>query len=565
VSSLVRNGQRSLRVPAENNRFLCWPVASQSKQLLAGNRAIFSGSILPGWFVNLRTGAREESINAARQYLSEYAPFLAETLSEWESDGGTLVVGGHQPELFHPGVWFKNFLIASLARENHAIGLHVIIDHDVARSDALRIPYRKTDFDRQVAQVEYFQESTSLPMRLDTQARMPWQSTLTQYSHADDWATTIHHVSQALSTCGIDDPILVHRKDLLYKCIAECRDFGQAFSRFRHTIEIENGIRNLEVPMGRLCQASSFGVFTHYCLTHADSLWETYNTCRVQYRERHAIRNQVQPVLELHRSGKCLELPFWIYRSQGETSVERQRLWLLTEDSEMFKLCDSPIEAERSISVVLPRQESGLAEAWAKMEANGICIRPRALMTTLYLRCFVADLFVHGIGGGVYDELTDSIIEGWLGLEAPAYVIGSASLHLHFEDSKRTSNAADRQSNLRELQLIRSVPERFLDLGNDADRALYQEHTQLLASIPEKGQKRQWHEQITMARHRIESAIADRRRAALMRQEALMTRMHQDRIRSSREYAFVLFPERDVVSRLTALSNEAVSGRSTRP
>ncbi len=39
---------------------------------------------------------------------------------------------GHQPQLFHPGVWFKNFLMDRLAQQVHGLAIHVIIDNDCA-------------------------------------------------------------------------------------------------------------------------------------------------------------------------------------------------------------------------------------------------------------------------------------------------------------------------------------------------------------------------------------------------------------------------------------------------
>ena len=44
-------------------------------------------------------------------------------------------------------------------------------------------------------------------------------------------------------------------------------------------------------------------------------------------------------------------------------------------------------------------------------ESEGIRLRPRALTTTMYLRLAMGDLFLHGIGGAKYDQLTDRIIE----------------------------------------------------------------------------------------------------------------------------------------------------------
>ena len=48
-------------------------------------------------------------------------------------------------------------------------------------------------------------------------------------------------------------------------------------------------------------------------------------------------------------------------------------------------------------------------------------LRPRALTLTLFARLCLGDFFIHGIGGGKYDEVTDAIIRDYFGVEPPAY------------------------------------------------------------------------------------------------------------------------------------------------
>ena len=53
--------------------------------------------------------------------------------------------------------------------------------------------------------------------------------------------------------------------------------------------------------------------------------------------------------------------------------------------------------------------------------ARGLRLRTRALTTTLFARLFLADLFVHGIGGAKYDAMTDQICERLFGMKAPSF------------------------------------------------------------------------------------------------------------------------------------------------
>src|SRR4029079_8138752 len=53
---------------------------------------------------------------------------------------GLLFLAGHQPELFHPGVWVKNFALAGLARRQGGVGVNLLVDNDTAKSASLRVP-----------------------------------------------------------------------------------------------------------------------------------------------------------------------------------------------------------------------------------------------------------------------------------------------------------------------------------------------------------------------------------------------------------------------------------------
>ena len=556
-------GQRSLKVPRENNTFLCTPPAGSANRLLRQNKARFQDKALPDWVRSLQALAKSQALQAACNYTSRYSPGHALRSNNARVN---LVVGGHQPELFHPGVWFKNILLASIAKSTSSDSLHVIIDHDLARSDSIRVPARSdATMDSYVNGVGYengelYQKSISLPMRSDSRNRMPWHLTFTENTSLSRWRDAVEQLEHSLASCGLSHSIGKDRFSLLSECISNCGNFGDAFSQFRHRIEIEHGISNLEVPLSSLCSESAFGGFVHHCIANAESLWKTYNRCRSEYRQRHSIRNQAQPVPELLKQDGALELPFWIYSRDVASFTDRKRLWLIIDSmksTDEYLLVDHPDAALRTMSMVLPRDGGQLELAWAESVERGICIRPRALMTTLFLRCFVADLFVHGIGGGAYDELTDAIIKSWLGMEPPQYITCSASLHLGIP-TQDDAKATDLDRTQRELQLMRSVPERFLDRTQSDQKLLFEHHAQLLSSIPERGKKRLWHAEMIQSKAQIESAISEQKRTAFSKLQSLHRKLQQDKIRNSREFSFCLFRETDVMPRLIDLANQVM-------
>jgi hypothetical protein len=567
VSRSAPLGQPSLKVPSENNRLLCVPSANTSDALLDANATILNDPSLPEWFCKLRRLGREQAIEASYKYVATYAPGLADSIPSIDGNARRLVVGGHQPELFHPGVWFKNFLMWEIGQQTDSIGMQVIVDHDVARSDALRVPTAlpkpvpktsPSDSELGVLELGVSVRSIPLPLRRDSEPRMPWHATRLNCVSATAWDKTIDQVSQWMQDCGLASPLIEQRRNELQHWIATNENIGDAFSKFRHRIEMDNGVFNLDVPISHLCKESAFGFFVLHCARNAESLWTSYNTCRDTYRARHGIRNQGQPVLELLRTDNAFELPFWIYHDHQE-SVERKRLWVQSVQDQII-LSDHPDLAQSTVSVSLSVDENQLSQIWSGLREQNICVRPRALMTTMYLRCFVGDLFVHGIGGGTYDELTDDIIREWLGIDPPIFLTSSASLHLPFDSNIVIAGGRPLQTwhaIARELHLIRSVPERFLDPSVESQRRLLESHAEKLKTIPARGAKRQWHQEITQIKRQIEQVVEPVKRAAQTRLEAAQHRIQQTKLIKSREYSFVLFNEQDVTSRLKMLAKAA--------
>src|SRR5262249_17112451 len=51
-----------------------------------------------------------------------------------------ILAAGHQPEIFHPGVWVKNFALHGLARAVGATPLNLVVDNDTVKTTSLAVP-----------------------------------------------------------------------------------------------------------------------------------------------------------------------------------------------------------------------------------------------------------------------------------------------------------------------------------------------------------------------------------------------------------------------------------------
>ncbi len=85
------------------------------------------------------------------------------------------------------------------------------------------------------------------------------------------------------------------------------------------------------------------------------------------------------------------------------------------------------VDAAGESIVVLPADGAGAVEA---LRASGELFAPKALALTLFARVFVADLMIHGVGGGRYDRVTDGVCRRYFGIEPPGYVVASMTMYL---------------------------------------------------------------------------------------------------------------------------------------
>jgi hypothetical protein len=92
---------------------------------------------------------------------------------------------------------------------------------------------------------------------------------------------------------------------------------------------------------------------------------------------------------------------------------------------------------------------------------RGVKIRSRAMITTLWARLALGDLFLHGIGGAKYDQVTDLLIERFFGLSPPGFMVLSATLLLPIERPRVSSD--DVRALRHQLRELDYHPEQYAD------------------------------------------------------------------------------------------------------
>jgi hypothetical protein len=453
-----------------------------------------------------------------------------------------LVLAGHQPELFHPGVWSKNFALAGLAKSVGATAINLIVDGDTLKGPSLRVPSGSVDEPR-VEAVHFDAAMEEIPF----EERKIVDGELFR--------------SFGNRACDVLRPFIVNPllAEFWPSVVAESRrtkTLGAAIANARHRLEGSWGLKTLEYPQSRICATPSFRRFALHLLADLPRFYDAHNTALLDYRHREHIRSANHPVPELTKDSEWLEAPLWIWTSE---QPRRRRLFARRVG------CDLELTDRGDVRLRLPLGAEGpldsAKDAWADAEARGIRLRSRALLTTMYARLVLGDLFLHGIGGGKYDELTDEIIRRFFGFEPPGFGIVTATRRLPIA---RPHGPVDDPHELEQrLWQLTHHPEIFIDAqklnGEDAAvaaaRRALAEKARCTATAATRTSARERCHAIREANATLQPLVADERRKTADKLEASRRRLRAATVLDSREYSSFLFPEKDLRNFLLAFSS----------
>src|SRR5208283_2763682 len=122
--------------PRENRAVLAVPPMQEAGALARENvqlRITAEYSLQGRSMADLSRQARTELLSAAQTWTASYRKVEQPNLDPQ----GLIFLAGHQPELFHPGVWFKNFALGTVARQHGAAAVNLVIDSDAMKGTSL--------------------------------------------------------------------------------------------------------------------------------------------------------------------------------------------------------------------------------------------------------------------------------------------------------------------------------------------------------------------------------------------------------------------------------------------
>jgi hypothetical protein len=479
----------------------------------------------------LRAEARRNLLQEAQRHTRAYRD--AEPAAR---EDGPVILAGHQPQLFHPGVWFKNFALSALARQWGGQAVNLLIDNDILRNPSIRVPAGSAA-EPQVISVSMDRVFEAIPFE---------QREVADAELFGSFADRVRAAGNAM----LSQPLIDEYWQLVLEARRRSPNLGRCLAEARHRLEGRWGQSTWEVPLSTVCDSPPFARFACHLLAHLPRLQEIYNTSLHEYRRVNHVRSRSHPVPDLELDGTWREAPFWLW---SVACPARKRAFVRVR-GDGLELTD-----RASVRVQLPLTEDGDAgravEALVALGQQGLKLRPRALVTTMYARLVLSDLFLHGIGGAKYDQLTDLIIERFFGVQPPGFVTLSATVLL-FEDCTAELTERIRVAKQR-LREFRFHPERHVTRNGEADGWVAEKRAWISCDLP-RGQRRVRHREIERLNAQL-SATLEREREQTTAQAAAWTAdLRRQTSLASREFSFCLFAENKLLPLLLDLSRGRV-------
>lgn len=374
------------KAPNEDSAILIWPPPQQ---------------ILQDTRENNRRLSSENSANIQGIPLRDLRHQQRQLLNL--PDDQCVIVTGHQTELYHAGVWAKLAMIDAAAKSINARTLLLAVDTDAPKHLSLRWPR--------------FSEPISEDPAITT---APWSGLL-----KGPTSEHLRKLEKSLSDVQRDWPFIPMAGDFLAdleKHSAENAPLSNAIVDSMKRLDQSLGLQHQSVIASPLWSSEPYLALAYHLLARADEFATKYNDALTEYRIAHKIRTPARPMPDLQVSGDRCESPFWV---DFLTKQDRQRCGVFrTDNTWRLKI--------NGDNFPLNPQLDGWNAAAALGEflnAHHVRLSPRALTLTLFVRLFFADQFLHGIGGGRYDQVTDRVIEQFFGIAPPAFSVTTATLY----------------------------------------------------------------------------------------------------------------------------------------
>ncbi len=396
----------------------------------------------------LRAMARREALSVAEAFSAR----MGVPVRAIEDEPELVVMAGHQPTLYHPGIWIKDFLLQRLADETGAAAIDLVVDSDSFDAVEVHFPCLRPEVDVCRSYLAIGTEGGCYAC-----ASVPSTGDIDRFCEA---------AAERLAT--LPAPAIGHHFarfcDCLRAALPGSANLAELITFARRRFEASAGTDYLELPVTMMAGSKAFATFAAHLALHARAFAGAYNPALAEHRERTGTRSAAQPFPDLESGGDLVELPLWV------VSERRRTVWARTGERPAL-VADGEVLCELGDAAGAP----------GRLLESGLALAPKALALTAYTRLLVADLFIHGIGGGRYDQVTDDVMQRYFGVTPTPFVVASMTMYLPL--GARVVTDEEMESAKMALNRLRQNPDQMLD---EVEFDSAEDHAESIALAGEK-------------------------------------------------------------------------------
>lgn len=289
-----------------------------------------------------------------------------------------LWVTGHQAWLWHPGILAKDLVAAAAARRMGGDVLHLVVDHDIHDALHMDLPLQQ---DQQLQTHSVTLATTRADIPSACQPPVDLAAAIEKIRHtreklSDASKVKLDTLQKAMEAVAAD------RDSLKFETLGQqmAAITGRLLAPWTGQVAI--------LLTSQLCELDGFNSLRQAMLNDAPRCATAYN--------RAVLAHPQAGIGTLAMDRQLVELPLWLLTWQRR----RQPVYADITDSTPLLVTADGNAIETGNGLKSPR------------------LAPRAMLLTAVIRRYYASVFVHGTGGGVYDQVTEAWWSGWRGSKA---------------------------------------------------------------------------------------------------------------------------------------------------
>jgi hypothetical protein len=421
---------QNVSIPREKDIIFVSPEPLKWSSLLAENK-LFTEN-MPN---SLKS--RSELLRIARDYTQRIMGIVCTN-----NIPKNVIATGHQAIWYHCGIWAKNLTACEFAKAVDGSSLHLILDHDICDT-AMVLPRQNTDGSWCFEKIEIEPEQKAIPLEFRH---------LPREAHMRSFINIVINARGGQICNDIWSKCVVLKKGK----ISSLNNIADVITYFQSVLNVALGLNMVYLPVSKLCQSDAFINFVTSIIIDAGSFATSYNGGIIkQIDELKTSPGRIIQRLAFDKETGWTELPFWLFSPNGQ----RTSLCVMSKNTDDIRIGTASTDLGNLDSSCLSGKSNQLKNI---LERLGYRLRPKAVSLTLFARLFLADWFIHGIGGTRYEPVTDYVIEDYYRMEPLRFGVATSTATLPMPNN--VTFPKDSISQLKhKLHNIRHNPEKHID------------------------------------------------------------------------------------------------------